>query len=121
MAKYPLEDKQGAGYLIINWDLMKQGSAMLPVMVIAIILIFAVLIMIIAIVIISFSIKNFIRRNMKNTGIMEACGYTVAELRLALTIQITSVAFIGSITGIILGTALIGGGSYLIYRKYKKA
>ena len=114
MAKYPLEDKQGAGYLIINWDLMKQGSAMLPVMVIAIILIFAVLIMIIAIVIISFSIKNFIRRNMKNTGIMEACGYTVAELRLALTIQITSVAFIGSITGIILGLLTYKGFGNII-------
>ncbi len=91
------------GYLLINWDMMKGGSSFLPLIIIALILIFAVLILAIAIVIISFSIGNFIRKNMKNTGILEACGYTVSELRWALTLQIAIVAAIGSILGVVTG------------------
>lgn len=87
-------------YLLVNWQMMRGGSQFIPVTVIAIILIFAVLILVIAIVIISFSIKNFIQKNMKNTGILEASGYTVSELRWALTLQIASVGFAGSIIGI---------------------
>ena len=100
-AKY---DGEGSfGYLLINWDMMKDGSSFLPLIIIALILVFAVLILAIAIVIISFSINNFIRKNMKNTGILEACGYTVSELRWALTLQIAIVATIGSILGVTAG------------------
>ncbi len=93
------------GYTLINWEMMKGGSSFLPMIIIALILIFAVLILAIAIVIISFSIGNFIRKNMKNTGILEACGYTVSELRWALTLQIAIVALVGSILGIAVGIA----------------
>ena len=100
-AKY---DGEGSfGYVLINWEMMKGGSSFLPMIIIALILIFAVLILTIAVVIISFSIGNFIRKNMKNTGILEACGYTVSELRWALTLQIAIVAAVGSVTGVVSG------------------
>ena len=89
-------------YMSVNWQMMRGGSQFVPLIIMAIILLFAVLIFVIAVVIISFSIKNFIQRNMKNTGILEASGYTVSELRSALTVQIMSVAALGAIVGIIL-------------------
>ncbi|MBO4863766.1 MAG: ABC transporter permease [Eubacterium sp.] len=100
-AEHP--EKSYFNYMAVNRQWMKGGSEFLPMILIAIVLLFAILIFIIAIVIISFSIKNFIQRNMKNTGILEASGYTVKELRNALTVQILVVAGLGSIAGVILG------------------
>ena len=95
-------------YLLINRDFMKGGSAFFPQVVMSIILIFAILILIISLVIMSFSIKNFIRRNMKSIGILEASGYTVRELKATLILQITLVASCGAIAGIVLGAVTFG-------------
>ena len=92
-------------YLGANWQMMRGGSQFVPMIIMAIVLLFAVLILIIAVVVISFSVKNFIERNMKNTGILEASGYTVRELRAALTFQIILVAVLGTIAGVILSVA----------------
>ncbi len=96
-------DKNYNDYLLANWDFMKGGSAFFPQIIMALILLFAVIIMIISLVIISFSIKNYIRRNMKATGILEASGYTVRELRTSLTLQITLIAALGAFAGILAG------------------
>ncbi len=96
-------------YIAVNWDMMRGGSQFLPMIIMAVILLFAMIIMIIAIVIISFSIKNFIQRNMKNTGILEASGYTVKELRKALKLQILLIAFLGSVIGIVLAMVTFKG------------
>ena len=90
-------------YMAINWDLMRGGTQLIPLIVMAIILLFAAIIMVVALIIISFSIKNFIQRNMKNTGIMEAAGYTVKELRWALTIELMLISLIGGIAGVLIG------------------
>lgn len=95
-------DKNYTQYFLINWDMMKGGSLFVPMIAMAIILLFGAIILIIGLIIISFSIKNFIQRNMKNTGIMEAAGYKVSELRWALTIEIGIVAAIGSAIGILI-------------------
>ncbi|MBQ9490977.1 MAG: ABC transporter permease [Lachnospiraceae bacterium] len=87
-------------YMAINWEMMKGGSQFLPIIVMAILLLFAGMILVISMVIISFSIKNFIQRNMKNTGILEASGYTVRELRISLILQILLVAMAGVVAGI---------------------
>ncbi len=89
-------------YMLVNWEMMRGGSQFIPMIVMAVMLVFAVLIMLIALVIISFSIRNFIQKNMKNTGILEASGYTVKELRLSLILQIILVAFAGTLTGMIV-------------------
>ena len=86
-------------YLAVNWQMMRGGNQFIPMIIMAMILLFAVIIIVISIVIISFSIKNFIQRNMKNTGILEAGGYTVRELRGALSFQIVMISLIGSILG----------------------
>ncbi|MBO7339102.1 MAG: ABC transporter permease [Lachnospiraceae bacterium] len=97
-------------YMMINWDMMRGGSQFFPMVVMAVILLFAILILVISLVIISFSIKNFIQRNMKNTGILEASGYTVLELRFALALQILLVAAFGAAVGI--GAAALTFGSF---------
>ncbi|SNU08546.1 ABC-type transport system, involved in lipoprotein release, permease component [Lachnospiraceae bacterium] len=102
-------EKNYTTYLLMNWQMMRGGSQFLPMVVIAIILIFAVLILVISIVIISFSVKNFIQKNMKNTGILEASGYTVSELRWALTLQIVTIGLVGSILGIGAAVMTFGG------------
>lgn len=94
-------DKNYTGFIAVNWQMMRGGAQFLPMIAMAVIFMFAVLILVIAIIIISFSIKNFIQRNMKNTGILEASGYTVGELRGALSVQIVMVAFIGAVLGVI--------------------
>ena len=114
LEKYPEDEKQNSDYTILNWDTMREGSKFLPLIVIATVLIFAILILVIAVVIISFSIRNFIRKNMKNTGILEACGYTVAELRIALTLQIGAIAFAGSALGIAIGAVTFRGFGNII-------
>ncbi|MBR6316648.1 MAG: hypothetical protein IKR58_06570 [Lachnospiraceae bacterium] len=96
-------------YLSVNWQMMRGGSQFVPMIVMAIMLLFAVIIIVIAIVIISFSIQNFIQRNMKNTGILEASGYTVKQLRGALSFQIVLVSFLGSLVGTILAAATFSG------------
>ena len=88
--------------LEVDWDSVKGGSELSPLMFIAIVFVFSMLIMSIALVIITFSIRNFIRKNMKNTGILEACGYTVRELRFAVALQMAVVSFIGSLSGAML-------------------
>ena len=96
-------EKVFPNYVLANWHMMRGGSQFIPVIVIAVILMFAALIMTIAIVIISFSVKNFIQKNMKNTGILEASGYTVKELRWSLILQIVLVGLLGSMLGIGIG------------------
>ena len=99
IAEHP--EKPYTDYLCVNWQMMRGGSQFIPLIIMGIVLLFAVIIVVIAVVIISFSIKNLIQRSMKNTGILEASGYTVKELRRALTFQIVSIAALGSIAGTI--------------------
>ena len=94
-------EKDYLSILAVNWEMMRGGSQFVPMIAMAVIMMFGVLILIIAIIIISFSIKNFIKRNMKNTGILEASGYTVKELRLTIVVQIVLVSFIGSLLGVV--------------------
>ena len=97
-------------YMLVNWEMIRGGSQFFPSIVMAILLLFAFLILLISLVIISFSVKNFIQRNMKNTGILEASGYTVKELRLSLMLQLLLVAALGSGMGI--GSAMLTFGRF---------
>ncbi|MCR5301845.1 MAG: hypothetical protein K6E49_05345 [Lachnospiraceae bacterium] len=88
-------------------QLMKTASLILPFIFVAIVLMFAVVMLVIAMVIIHFSVKNFIMLNMRNTGIMEASGYTVKQLVMILLVQLLLVSGFGSAAGIVLGAALL--------------
>ena len=95
-------------------DLMKTASLILPLIFIAIVLVFAVITFVIAMVIIHFSVKNFIMLNMKNTGIMEASGYTVRELVAVLLVQLLLVASLGCISGIAAGALVLNPAGSII-------
>ena len=95
-------------------DLMKTASLILPLIFVAIVLVFAIVMFVIAMVIIHFSVKNFIMLNMRNTGIMEASGYTIGELVMILLIQLFLIASLGSIGGIALGTLALGPAGAII-------
>ena len=96
--------------------MMMMAGMILPFIFIAIILVFALIILAIALVFIDFSVKNFIIDNMKNTGIMEAGGYTVKEMMLILLVQLLTVSFAGSFLGALVA-ALVQGklGFIMLY------
>ena len=95
-------------YMAVNWLNMRGGSSFLPLIVCAIVLFFALIILVVSVIIISFSIRNFIQRSMKDTGVLEAGGYTVRELRGAMTVQIGLAALLGSLAGVALAIATFG-------------
>ncbi|MCR5148353.1 MAG: ABC transporter permease [Eubacterium sp.] len=94
-------------FMLLNWSVMKDGDILMPFIALAIVFIFAVIIIVVSLIIISFNIKNFIQRNMTNTGIMEASGYTVKEIRRALLVQIIIVTLVGANLGIAAGCLLM--------------
>lgn len=115
-AAHPDADLGGGIQNILPFDSMKMGALILPYFFVAILLLFALIMMVIAIVIISFSVKQFILSNMKNTGIMEASGYTVTELTICLLLQLEFVTFLASFLGVLAGVLSQGkAGIIMIY------
>ncbi|MCR4927500.1 MAG: ABC transporter permease [Lachnospiraceae bacterium] len=104
-----MPEKQSGGdssMLTINWGLIHWGNKMLPQLVMAIIIVFAMIILAIAIIILAFSVSNFINKNIKNFAILEASGYTVKELKGALTVQIVLIGLLGAAAGALAGIAM---------------
>lgn len=115
-ASHPEEHFGGGIQNILPFDSMKMGALLLPYFFVALLLLFALIMIVVAIVIISFSVKQFILSNMKNTGIMEASGYTVTELTICLLLQLESVTFIASFLGVLAGALSQGNaGIIMIY------
>ena len=102
--------KDYSNYTSINWHMMRGGAQFLPQVVMGVVLMFGVLTLAIAFIIITHGVRNFIVRNMKNTGALEAAGYTPSMLRLALVLQIVLVALIGSLIGV--GLAVLTSGAF---------
>lgn len=96
------EARNAVNPLEVNWWDMKGGGTFMPQIVMAIFMVFALLVMFIAVIIISFSIRNFIERNMKNTGILEAAGYKIKELSLAIVLENSMTALAGALVGVAL-------------------
>ncbi len=101
------EHPEYTSFLAANWHMMRGGSSFTTQIVMAVVLLFAVILLVVAVSIISFSIRNFIRRNMKNTGILEASGYTVRELRGILLTETALASGTGILAGILMG--ILGG------------
>lgn len=95
-------EKNYLNIIMLNWDTMRGGGLFLPNIIMAVVMMFGVLILTIAFIIITHGVRNFIRRNMKSTGILEAAGYTVSMLRRALIAQIALVALLGALIGVAL-------------------
>lgn len=94
--------------LAVNWTMLKGGVGMLSQIFMAIMLVFSILLIVIALIIVRFHIRNFIEENMKNIGILEACGYTAKQLRASSILEMFCISVIGTIVGVIAG--IMGGG-----------
>ncbi len=94
----------------MNWTSMKGGAGIAAKIAMGIMLVFSILLMMIALIIVRFSVRNFLERNMKNIGVLEATGYTTRQLQASAMLEMVSLAVVASITGVILGIA----GSSLI-------
>lgn len=101
-------DSQGGVGNILPFEVLRSSAMILPMMFIGIVCLFAIIIFVIAMVIIHFSVKNFIMTNMKNTGVMEAAGYTVGEMVTILMCQLGTVSLAGGLIGVIIGALTIG-------------
>ena len=74
---------------------------------------FAVIIMAICLIMIVFTINNNISRDIINIGALRAVGYTVRQIRAALTAEFVLLGTVGSLAGI--------GASYALYPVMEKA
>lgn len=95
----------------LNWTAMSHGVSIMSNIGMGIILLFSVLILAVAVIIIRFSVRDFVELNLKNIGILKASGYTSAQLRAALFLEMTGIAALGGVIGVvagILGSRLVG-------------
>lgn len=92
----------------MNWRTMKGGVAILSSISMGVMLVFSVLLITVALIIVRFSIHNFMEMNRKNTGILQAAGYTTGQLQRSVMLEMALIAFLSSVTGVLLGT--LGSG-----------
>ncbi len=78
---------------------------------------FAVIIMAICLIIIVFTINNNISRDVANIGALKAVGFTVGQIRGALTGEYLILGAAGSFMGIVLSYALYPALEYLYIRE----
>lgn len=97
-------------HLSINYSTIKSGTGVTVMIFMGLLTMFAVLLIFVVLIIIRFNIGNSIEENIKNTGIMEACGYTSKQMIHAVLIEFS---FLG-IVGCILGFSIAGACSNVI-------
>lgn len=85
-----------------SFEAMSGGVMMMPGICMGAILAFSVVLVAIAVIVMRFSVKNFIEDNLKNIGILQACGYTSVQLRMATLMETGLIGVIGCILGLIL-------------------
>ena len=98
--------------LSANYETMRYGDSITASMLTAILIAFALIILLITTVIICFSIQNSLERNMTNTGILEASGYTAGQLVASTLIEMGTVTVLGLLVALVVSpafTEMIGG------------
>lgn len=93
------------------YDSVKDGLTMMPGICMGITLAFSAILMLIAVIIMRFSVKNFIEDNLKNIGILQACGYTSRQLRSATLMEMGMIGIVGCTLGLllsVLGEGVVG-------------
>lgn len=96
----------------VNWTLdystMKYGAGITANMFMGVLSAFALILIGISLVIVRFNINNSIEMNMKNIGMLEACGYTSSQLRTASVLEFMIVSILGAAVGIV-GAHFVSG------------
>lgn len=105
------ELSDSANGLGLNRELMSSGVGMMSLISMAVILLFSCLLIAVALIVIRFSIRNFMELNLKNTGILQAAGYTSGQLLLSVVLEMGSLAagaIFAGVLGGLAGSGLIG-------------
>lgn len=92
----------------MNWRTMKGGVAILSKISMGVMLVFSLLLITVALIIVRFSVHNFMETNRKNTGILQAAGYTTRQLQSAVMMEMAFITFLACVTGVLLG--ILGSG-----------
>lgn len=90
------------------YESMKGGLTMMPGICMGITLAFSAILMLIAVIIMRFSVKNFIEDNLKNIGILQACGYTSRQLRNATLMEMGISGVVGCTLGLLFSVFVEG-------------
>lgn len=98
-------------------DLIEDGSTIIVNVLAGFMAAFAVIMLVICIIMIIFTISNNISRDIVNIGALRAVGYTVAQVRAALTAEYLILGSIGVITGIVLSYGLYPMLDYMFIRE----
>lgn len=91
--------------LSLNWEAMKGGDGMMSWISMGIVFVFSMLLIVVALIVIRFSIHNFMERNRKNIGILQAAGYTAKQLNLTTVLEMGIVCLFAVTAGVLLGIA----------------
>ncbi|MDE6313623.1 MAG: ABC transporter permease [Lachnospiraceae bacterium] len=89
----------------VNWTTMKGGDGIMSFISMGIVLVFSVLLMVVILLIMRFSISNFMEMNRKNTGTLQAAGYTTAQMMFTTLMEMGTIAVVGIFFGLLLGVA----------------
>ncbi|MDD6328234.1 MAG: ABC transporter permease, partial [Lachnospiraceae bacterium] len=100
-----VEGSNEVPYINLNYNVMKRGTGMLVSIFMAMLTMFAVLLIVVVLIIIKFNIGNSIEENIKNTGIMEACGYTSRQMMATTVLQFGILGVSGVVLGLVLSQA----------------
>lgn len=97
-------------HVSLNYAMLRRATGITVTLFMGILTIFAVLLIFVVLIIIRFNIGNSIEENIKNIGIMEACGYTSKQMIHAVIAEFS----ILGIAGCTLGLAAAGACSKAI-------
>ncbi len=87
--------------MIVNYNTMRFADLITANILTAILIVFALIILLVTIVIISFSIQNSLERNMTNTGILEASGYTPGQLIVSTMAESLVITVVGIVAALL--------------------
>lgn len=93
-------------FLDIDVESMSSGDSMIISIVMSVLIGFSVILTFISLLIIKFSISNYINKNIKNIGVMEALGYRSKEIIGSILIQFISISIICSIIAFIISKSI---------------
>ena len=97
-----IPDYQETTYYSLDYDGMKLGTAITANIFMAVLTVFAVLLILISLIIVRFNVDNSISGNIKNIGILEACGYTSRQLTAATLLEFLMISSGGIVAGILI-------------------
>ncbi len=86
----------------IDLAMVDQGRTMMADIMSIMIVVFSLIVMTVCLIVVRFRIKNSIEEDMQKTGSLKSVGYTSNQIISSVVLQFSFIAFLGTITGILL-------------------